>query len=320
MTSSVLVITLNYNQVDYTISCIQSILTSDYENFNICLIDNGSSEENYNELKQNIPNDSRIALHRIEKNRGYVGGVNYGLEEGAKLNPDYIIIMNNDTIIDFKSISELVKTSKKWSDKVIVTGKIYYYDSPNIIQTVGFKFKNKRTFTTTTIGKGELDTGQYETEYERDLIDDVFWLFPANLVKEIGLYPDCYGFGYEQADWALKAKKIGYRLIFNPNAKLLHKENATVGQKVSPFKTYWYVQGHLMFQWKYISKIAFIQCYLLTILEIIAAFYYGFLRIFSKSIEKRFAGIKLLAFIRFHLWLILKMSNEKYNFKVVKRL
>jgi GT2 family glycosyltransferase len=319
MNSSILIITINYNQTNFTIQCVKSILDSEYENFRILLIDNGSLEENFNELKQNIPPDSRILLHRLEINKGYVGGVNFGLLECEKLIADYIIIMNNDVIIDSKSILELVKTSKKWNNKAIVTGKCYYYDTPDMLQTVGFKFKNEKTLTTYKIGEGELDIGQYDKESERDLIDDVYWLFPSDLVNVIGLYPNYYGFGHEQADWAMAAKKNGYKLVYTPEAKLLHKVNGTVGNKLSPFKIYWYLQGHLMFQWKYISKLSFAKCYLLTIIEILAAFYYEVIRLFSNSIETRFPFIKLIAFIRFHFWLIFKMDKDKFNPKIINR-
>lgn len=316
MNSSILIITINYNQTDFTVQCVKSILYSEYKNFRILLVDNGSSKENYKELKQNIPHDPRIEVHRLEINKGYVGGVNFGLRESKKLDADYIIIMNNDVIIDPRAISELVKTCKKWDNKAIVTGKCYYYDNPGMIQTVGFKFKNKKTLTTYKIGEGELDKGQYDEEAERDLIDDVYWLFPSGLVNTIGLYPNYYGFGYEQADWALAAKKNGYHLIYAAQAKLWHKVNGTVGINLSPYKIYWSLQGLLMFQWKYISKIAFIQCYLLTILEIIAAFYYEVRRLFSNSTETRFPFIKVIAFIRFHFWLIFKMDKDKFNLKM----
>ena len=90
-----------------------------------------------------MSNDSRIILKRIIQNRGYVGGINYGLEEGIKLNPDYFLIMNNDTIIDKNAITELVNACKRHEDKAIVTGKVYHYEEPNKLQNIGYYFKNK---------------------------------------------------------------------------------------------------------------------------------------------------------------------------------
>lgn len=319
MNDKVCAITLNLNQNEYSVKCIESLLKTEYTNLQILLIDNGSKKENYRELQKRLPKDDRIILHRLEENRGYVGGINYGLEEGAKLNPGYFLIMNNDTIIDTKSISELVCACKRHNNKAIVTGKVFYYDNKIILQTVGDKFKNRRTLERFKIGRGEQDKGQYDKEEERDLIDDIFWLLPANLVEEIGFYSNWYGFGVEQADYALRAKNKNYKLIFTPDAKLYHKENATVGHKIrTPFKVFWSIQGHLMLRWTYISKAAFIKYYFLTIWEIFIGFVYDFIHIFNRKFDNRLAFVKLMAFIRFHLWIILKMPCDRYIPKRVK--
>src|ERR1035437_10608836 len=152
MEEKVVVITLNYNQNDYTIKCINSLLDSTYKNFIILLIDNGSKEEHYLRLQKDLNKDSRIILKRIVQNCGYVGGINYGLEEGIKLDPDYFLIMNNDTSIDKNAISELVRTSKEYENKAIVSGKAYNYDEPNKLQLVGFKIVNNKLLIYEKIG------------------------------------------------------------------------------------------------------------------------------------------------------------------------
>lgn len=317
--SKVLVITLNYNQVDYTKKCIKSLLDSKYDNFKIILIDNGSTEENYAELKRVIPNSDKILIKRIEKNIGYVGGVNFGLKECLKMDSEYIIIMNNDTIMHEEAIGELVASCKRHNNKAIVTGKVFYYDSPEILQTTGNRLINKKTFKTLMIGKGEKDIGLYDKEEERDMIDDIFWLFPTKLVHDIGFYSNWYGFGWEQADYAQRAKDRNYQLIYTPFAKLLHKENASVGHKVrTPYKVFWSIQGHLMFKWTYLSKISFLRSYFNTIGEISIAFVYDLIHIFNPKFENRLALIKLAAFIRFHLWIIFKMPSNKCLPNIVK--
>jgi hypothetical protein len=306
-------ITLNLNQNEYSIKCVESLLKTDYKNLLILLIDNGSTNNNYQELRNGLPKDDRIILHRLEKNLGYVGGINYGLRESLRIKPDYYLIMNNDTIIDSEAIKELVNCCKRYDNKAIITGKIFYYNNPTIIQTVGNKFKNKRTFEIHMVGNGEKDVGQYDKEEERDMIDDIFWLFPAKLFEVIGYYSAWYGFGFEQADFAQKAKNNDYKLIYTPKAKLQHKINATVGHDIrTPYKAFWSIQGHLMFKWSYISKDAFIKSYFLTSLEILSAFRYDILHIFNKKIDRRFAYAKLIGFLRFHLWTILKMPCDRY--------
>ena len=127
----VVVVTINYKQNDYTLKCIDSLLTSDYSDFEIILIDNGPSEEDHQQLKAALPENEKIKLHCLENNIGYVGGVNYGLVESEKLNADYVLIMNNDTYVDENSIRELAETCSDYEDMAIVTGKVFEYDNTN---------------------------------------------------------------------------------------------------------------------------------------------------------------------------------------------
>jgi len=161
---SVAVVMLNWNTPGMTISAINSILQSDYPNLSIHLTDNGSSDKSYKIIEKEFGN--RIHLYRTKENLGYAGGMSFCLEQGLRLNPYYFLIINNDTIIDKHSITALVETAKKNNDDCLVTGKVYFYDDKDILQTVGNEFdqvkmKEKR------IGYNEKDIGQYDQESER---------------------------------------------------------------------------------------------------------------------------------------------------------
>ena len=132
--TSVAIITLNYNQTNYTIDCIKSVLNSTHRNFKIFLIDNGSKKKEFKNLKENFNNNTLIEIFRLPSNIGYVGGVNFGLEKASTHNFDYFLIMNNDTLIDSQSIRELVFTSEKYNGKAIVSGKVYNYDEKDTLQ------------------------------------------------------------------------------------------------------------------------------------------------------------------------------------------
>lgn len=282
----VAIITLNYNQNDYTIKCVESILKSKYANFKLFLIDNGSTEYNYNVLKKSISINHKIELCRIDKNRGYVGGINYGLKIANLNNPDYYLIMNNDTIIDENAISELVRTNQYFKNKAIVSGKVYHYDKPNILQDIGLVFSNKKALKFSRIGLDEQDRGQYDQVVERDLLDDVFWLFSSNLYNSIGGYSTYFWFNAEQADFGLRAKKNGYKLIFTPEAKLWHKGSISIGGRDrNPKLAYWHVQSTLIFRYLHLSKFEFGIQYMKLIISVISSY--------SKVIKEKFNGGKL---------------------------
>lgn len=314
MNSKIIIITLNYNQNNYTIKCIDSLLSSEYSNFKILLIDNGSTKENYTFLRSNLPRDNRLELIRIEENRGYVGGVNYGLETGAKLNPDYFLVMNNDTIIDKYAIKELVKTCKDYNNKAIITGKVYHYDNPNKLQDIGYAYNNEKRLQFNRVGFNEIDKGQYNKIAERDMLDDVFWLLPKRLFEKIGGYSPYFWFNAEQADFALKAKKAGYKLIFTPKAKLWHKGSVSIGgREKNPKLAYWHIQSTLILRYRHLSKNQFIIHYF----EVLKGIFATYLKMSLKYLQGKehsfmYAKAKLMGLMYFNKWLFIRNENTGY--------
>lgn len=239
----VAVITLNYNQIEYTVDCVKSLLKSDYPNFEIILVDNGSSEENFKILKNRLPKDLRLNLPRLEKNLGYVGGINFGLEKANETNCEYFLIMNNDTLIDENAIKELVITSQKHYGNAIVSGKVYNYDEKDTLQYIGQDFdpENGLNQKSHIKNRREKDTGQYDEEMELGMTDDIMWMISKNIFQEIGLYSDYFFLYGEQNDYALRAIKKGFKIIYTPKAKIWHKGGITTtgGDKKSPRIYYW---------------------------------------------------------------------------------
>jgi len=311
----ILVVILNYNQNEYTIKCVESLIKSKNQNFKILIIDNGSSKENQNELSRKLPKDEKVILKNIEENRGYVGGINFGLEEGAKLKPDYYLIMNNDTVIDEDAIDELQHTLKDYNNKAIVSGKVYHYDDPERLQFVGYKYINKKFLTRKSFGVDELDKGQYNMVQERDMLDDIFWIFPAELYKSIGGYSSYFWFNSEQADFALRAQRVGYKLVFTPKAKIWHKGSVSVGGRGrNPRLAYWTVQSSLILKYLHLNKLHFLIVYLNTLKSVITTFIKSiYYRIFRKENISTYALAKYKGFIYFNKWLIKKNKNTGYN-------
>lgn len=309
----VIIITLNYNQNKYTLKCVESILNSEYKDFQLLLIDNGSTNENFVDLKKNIPIDSRLKLFRIELNIGYVGGINYGLKEGAKLNPTYFLIMNNDTIIDKKAILELFQTCKNYNNKAIVTGKVYHYDTPNKLQDIGYLYRDKRTLEFNRIGFDENDYGQYDNISERDILDDVFWLFSIDLYNQIGGYSTYFWFNAEQADFALRAKKIGYKLVYTPKAKLWHKGSVSIGGRdKNPKLVYWHIQSTLILRYIHLSKSEFAKQYFKILVSILSSYYKSLINKNKKS-NFDYPNAKLKGLMYFNKWYIIRNENNGKN-------
>jgi GT2 family glycosyltransferase len=109
MTPKVVVLVLSYNGKYLLEDALNSYLKNDYDNYKILVIDNGSSDGTEEYVKENFKN---VIIRRIEKNQGYSGGFNFGLNAAFnEMDADYALITNNDVIADKNIIAELVKVA-----------------------------------------------------------------------------------------------------------------------------------------------------------------------------------------------------------------
>ncbi len=303
------IITINYNLSAETIPCVNSILHSSYNDFSILLIDNGSKVEDYQKLMQYYKNEKRVEILRIDKNVGYVEGVNHGLKHALTNEAAYFMIMNNDTILDKDAIHYLVEAAKRHNNKAIVSGKVYYYDNPDVLQHTGVIFIDQRYLKTAYPGKNEKDIGQFEKEEERDSLDDVFWLLPKNLVKDVGFYSEYFFLYAEQGDYAQRAGRKGYKLIFTTKAKIWHKESLTTGggnTKSLPV-CYWRGQGQFVFAFRNLKRKYFFISISKKILKLLVS------TIINNTTKRKCAIATLRGYLWGLKWLFIRKPNDGKN-------
>ncbi len=238
----VLVLILSYNGRELLEDSVSTYLANDYPNFEVVVIDNGSVDGTKEYVEENFP---EAKLIRLEKNRGYSGGFNFGLEYAfGREKADYVLITNNDVKVDNKIVSALVATASKDPKIGFVTGKAYYHEKPDTLQSVG-KHEDPIRWNGEHIGLREVDRGQYDEEAERFFIDDIFMLVSRQVYEEVGGYDTTFFFQSEEYDWEARGKAAGYKIMYTPHAKLWHKESMTIG-KQSAFKAYYDARNPLL--------------------------------------------------------------------------
>ncbi|MFN8258869.1 MAG: glycosyltransferase family 2 protein [Bacteroidales bacterium] len=243
------VLILSYNGKHLLEDSVSSYLANEYSNFEVVVIDNGSTDDTKTYVEKTFP---AAKLIRLEKNRGYSGGFNFGLDYVFNQNNSkYAIITNNDVKVDNQLITELVKVAETNEKIGFVTGKVYYYDQPDTLQTVG-KREDPIYWNGGHIGSKEIDKGQFEEVAERYFADDIFTLVSQKMYKEVGAYDENFLFQSEEYDWQARAKAVGYKIMYTPGAKIWHKESMTIG-KQSPFKAFYDARNPMIVVMKYKS-------------------------------------------------------------------
>ena len=235
MTPKIIVLLLSYNGKHLLDDSVSSYLANDYPNFEVVVIDNGSTDGTMAYVREKWP---EVRVLRIEKNLGYSGGFNFGLDYAFnQQQADYVLITNNDVKADSNVITELVRVAE--SDPMIgfVTGKVYYYDQPDVLQSVGKEYSDL-LWNGKHIGGTEKDVGQYDGKSERCFIDDIYTLVSRKVYEDVGAYDPEFFLQCEEWDWQARAKEKGYKIYYTPHAKIWHKESMTIG-KWGPTKAFY---------------------------------------------------------------------------------
>lgn len=309
----VFVVTLNWNGKKWLEDCLTSVLALDYPDFQVVMVDNGSTDDSVAFVRENFP---AVRIVETGSNLGYARGFNAGLEYAAARGADYFLIMNNDTVIDRNALSALVETAQTHEKAGFVTGKIYFYDQPDTFQTVGKK-EDPITWNGGHIGWGEKDVGQYETIKERVFLDDVMTLVDRRLYDEVGGYDPQFFLQAEEFDWQARAKARGWKFYYTPHAKLWHRVSMSMGGAGSPIGRYFDTRSRMVVMARYMSRRRFLRYYAWTGFRATDSLLRGLAQLDGSKIRPRLA--LWLGFVAGSLWLLHRRPATRIP-SLIKRL
>ncbi len=245
-TPKVAVIILNFNGFEDTKGCLDSLIKTTYPNFEIFLVDNGSTNNEIPLFRKYI-NDKRIHFIRFEKNWGFSGGNNKLIE---KTKSEYIALLNNDTVVDKNWLKELVTFMEKNTDTAIAQPKIRSFYNPEYFEYAGaaggFLDQLGYPYARGRIGFHiEKDVGQYDNPI------NIFWasgtciFIRRNILKHTGVLADDFFFYHEETDFCWRIKNMGYRIVFCPKAVIYHK-GASSSKKNMPKRIFFVHRNNLL--------------------------------------------------------------------------
>ena len=249
---SVVVIVLNWNGKNNTLECIDSLCHLNYANFRIVLVDNGSTDGTVDEVHLLFPN---VITLQTGENLGYAGGNNVGIVWALNNAFDYILLLNNDTIVDSELLTAFAHTARRLDRNNCVLGaKIYYFDRPKKIWFFGGRWKISIS-DFEHIGIEQDDGPDFASEIQCDYITGCALFASSNIFRSVGLLDENFFLYYEEADWCYRAKAQGSTCFVNPNAKLWHKVSSSFGGSNSPLITYFASRNRLLWVSKHCSRV-----------------------------------------------------------------
>jgi len=231
---TVAIIILNWKQPQLTVDTIDSVLKIKHSNFEykIILVDNGSPDNSLNIFKEKYQNNHLVKILDTKSNLGYAGGNNFGIKYALKNKYDYLMVLNNDVLVDPFFTQELVKELDNYD---IVGPKIYFApgfeyhqdryqkkDLGKVIWSMGGQIDWNNIYGS-NIDIDEVDHGQFnKINKDIDFISGCCFLTKKEVFEKIGSFDEKYFMYMEDVDFCHRAKLNGFTLACIPKSTIWH--------------------------------------------------------------------------------------------------
>ncbi|MGA2884902.1 MAG: glycosyltransferase family 2 protein [Halobacteriota archaeon] len=184
------------------------------------------------EESRNKASNASLVIIQNEQNFGYPEGNNIGMRYALKASADYVLLLNNDTVVDKQFLTELVRAADNDAGIGVIGPKICSYDAPNAIQSAGahIDFWKGRAIGNAGKSDDELEHFAVDKLLPADFVSGSCFLIKRKVIEEVGtLDPTyfCYG---EDLDWCVRISRAGYMIVCDLNTKIWHKSNVSTSK------------------------------------------------------------------------------------------
>lgn len=293
------IVIITTDQFSFAGECISSVLSSNYENLTIYLIDNKSDKKKYDEFYNTHKKLRRIKFIRLRKRKGFGGCCNVAIK---KIKRGYIVLLNDDTIVTKNWLKPIINYMEENPDvgaaqpKIKNMRKKEYFEyagaAGGFMDVYGYPFCRGRIFYTM-----ERDRGQYD-----DLID-IAWtsgnclVTKVKVLKKVGLFDEIFYIYQDEADLCWRMHIHGYRMVYIPKSVVYHYGSGTVGG-VTPWKIFLHHRNTIILLLKNYSRLELLRYLPFRILLDFIAFWYYLLDnklpLHSLAIIKSYANLIIL--------------------------
>jgi len=238
----VAVIVLNWNGRDDTFACLESLRQLNHPNYEIIVVDNGSTDGSVEAVQASFPD---VTILETGANLGFAEGNNVGLRHALTHGADYVLLLNNDTEVAPDFISLLVDAIEATPQAGVAGPTIYYFDRPATIWSAGGAIDWRRG-DSRMMGLDEVDEGQYNAIREVGFVTGCALLTRREVIENVGMLDPRFFLYYEEIEWCVRAAHAGYKILHVPQARVWHKI-APARQAASPHIHYYMTRNRMLF-------------------------------------------------------------------------
>ncbi len=211
------VVILNYNGIDYTINCLDSIKKSIYRDYEIIVVDNGSTDNSVEALRKRA--DIRLVVNNT--NLGFAEGNNVGVRAASGR---FVCLLNNDTLVDRLWLKELVSAAGRHGDVSVF--------NPKFFDKYGAADYHFHGYGTVGLFQAPVFLSQVDKDtfdYIRSLTASGSAFFRKDVIGE-PFDPDYFAYA-EDAQLGWRANLMGHKVIHVPKS-IVHHEGAVTAKRM----------------------------------------------------------------------------------------
>ena len=220
------IIILNWNGLSDTLECVQSVFETADCDYEVILVDNGSEGDDFRLLSSIFGEEDRVTLMYFNENLGFTNAHNRVFDQLILTNTayDYVALLNNDTIVDANWLRSLIDTAKRYDAHMVGSKMIKYFDRHKM-DNAGHKMINTGEIIAIGVGK---PIHLYNSVSENAGTCAGATLYSVEMLRDIGVFDDYFDTGYEDAEFGVRAKILGYKSVMDPNSIVYHKGSSSI--------------------------------------------------------------------------------------------
>ena len=231
----VAIVILNYNGLRWLGECLSSVFITDYPNYEVWLVDNGSTDGSVAFVERNFP---RARIIENGRNLGFAQAYNDAIK---RIQADYVLLLNNDTkVLAPEWLHELVRTAQHDANIIAVACKMVSMDDSSVLDSVGgMGIPYWRGFI--DIGRDMVDSSQFDrSDFQPFSFCGGAALLNRNAFIRAGGFDPKFHLYVEDADVSWRARLLGYSISYSPKAKVSHYFSGSAeGGDIGPAKLYY---------------------------------------------------------------------------------
>lgn len=236
MSPLVAIVILNWNGIEDTLACLDSLRDLAYPNFRVIVVDNGSTDDSLPRLRAYTAPYPYTLLEN-GANLGFAEGNNVGLRHALQFGSEYLMLLNNDTTIAPVCINELVEAATSNPDAGVFSARVFFMDQPEKVWSSEIRWDSgKLRFV--FVGQGETEDALPGTPHETDTVIGAALFCRSQVAKTVGLLDSRFFLVHEESDWCFRARRHGFKCLVVPRAKVWHRVGSSFGGEESPLFSY----------------------------------------------------------------------------------